>query len=89
MDASSSPSLVVSRCAAILSFIPSSISSKSPRIVRIEEIDYEIPWAYFDGVVDNQGAFGAGMIIHKNQNTSMAAFVGLGDGTKILLNYKR
>lgn len=80
-DITTSPSVIAVECASIFSFLPSSDHNKFPTNISIEQINYDIPWAYFDGELDKQMSCVSGMVIHTNLNSSILASVGIGSGT--------
>eukprot|EP00253_Pinus_taeda_P015318 PITA_15318 len=71
---------IASNCVAIYSSIPPPEPKSAQNRNSPPDIKDGSPWAFFDGASQDNKA-GAGICIHINQEQSLKAFVGLGQGT--------
>ena len=60
--------------------IPEHKPSAPHRLIALAPIDKTTPWAYFDGVAQEQGS-GGGFILHINEQHYYSVKMGLGGGT--------
>lgn len=77
----SSPTLIAAECVSIISMLPSNDTPLSIRNINTEQINRDIPWAYFDRASDAQNRCDSRLVIHINDNKNLKASVGIGSCT--------
>ena len=80
LEKAGSPEEVARKGLDTLSYFSQTKNNPSPRIIAPEQLDKNIPWAFFDGASQNLTC-GGGAILFLNPNHHFQISMGLGSGT--------
>lgn len=77
-DNASSSSHIATYIVAIFSMMHSKVLVPTVQRIEVEEINQQIPWAYFDGACNDQGMCSGGIMLFLDSHHSLKSKVGLG-----------
>ena len=80
LEKATSPEEVAKKGLDILSYFPQTKNNPSPRIIVLEQLNKNIPWAFFDGASQNLTCRG-GATLFMNPNHHFQMSMRLGSGT--------
>lgn len=80
-DNASSSSHIATYIVAIFSMMHSKVLVPTVQRIEVEEINQQIPWAYFDGACNDQGMCSGGIMLFLDSHHSLKSKVGLGRET--------